>query len=304
MKKEFYSNGKLLITGEYVVLDGAKALALPTRFGQSLIVEETNGNVIHWQSFDSDGSIWFEANIPFDSIIRKERIDLSQNIKNTLIEILHEAYNTNSDFITKSKGYNITTQLTFPKNWGLGTSSTLINNIAQWVNIDAYNLLKNSFGGSGYDVACANSNSPIIYQLIDEKPTVTSVNFYPDFSKNLYFVYLNQKQNSKNAIAEYFRNRGDIFKAISKIDKITDKVATTKNLQEFAKEIELHEIELSNLLSMSTIQETLFSDFDGIVKSLGAWGGDFIMAISNNNPKKYFEEKGYPIVLEYEKMIL
>ena len=30
----FYSNGKLLITGEYVVLDGAKALALPTKFGQ------------------------------------------------------------------------------------------------------------------------------------------------------------------------------------------------------------------------------------------------------------------------------
>ena len=36
MKKTFYSNGKLLITGEYVVLDGAKALALPTKYGQNL----------------------------------------------------------------------------------------------------------------------------------------------------------------------------------------------------------------------------------------------------------------------------
>ena len=36
----FYSNGKLLITGEYVVLDGAKALALPTKFGQSLLVKD------------------------------------------------------------------------------------------------------------------------------------------------------------------------------------------------------------------------------------------------------------------------
>jgi hypothetical protein len=30
-KKKFYSNGKLLITGEYLVLDGAKAFALPTK---------------------------------------------------------------------------------------------------------------------------------------------------------------------------------------------------------------------------------------------------------------------------------
>ena len=42
MKKEFYSNGKLLITGEYLVLDGAKAFALPTKFGQNLIVEKGN----------------------------------------------------------------------------------------------------------------------------------------------------------------------------------------------------------------------------------------------------------------------
>ena len=34
--KYFYSPGKLLLTGEYVVLDGAKSLAIPTIFGQSL----------------------------------------------------------------------------------------------------------------------------------------------------------------------------------------------------------------------------------------------------------------------------
>ena len=42
----FYSNGKLLITGEYVVLDGAKALALPTKFGQSLVVKQGPKNQI------------------------------------------------------------------------------------------------------------------------------------------------------------------------------------------------------------------------------------------------------------------
>ena len=37
----FYSNGKLLLTGEYLVIDGAKALAIPTQKGQSLSVKET-----------------------------------------------------------------------------------------------------------------------------------------------------------------------------------------------------------------------------------------------------------------------
>ena len=34
--KEFHANGKLLLTGEYAVLDGAKAIGLPTKRGQSL----------------------------------------------------------------------------------------------------------------------------------------------------------------------------------------------------------------------------------------------------------------------------
>ena len=142
MKKEFYSNGKLLITGEYVVLDGAKALALPTKFGQNLIIEPSDNNEIYWKSHDHDKSIWFEDTFPFSAIIQKKNYNEEHSVKNTLIEILHEAYLLNSDFISQSKGYKITTELTFPKFWGLGTSSTLINNIAQWLEIDAYELLK------------------------------------------------------------------------------------------------------------------------------------------------------------------
>ena len=37
-KQTFYSNGKLLLTGEYLVLNGAVALAIPTKFGQTLTI--------------------------------------------------------------------------------------------------------------------------------------------------------------------------------------------------------------------------------------------------------------------------
>jgi hypothetical protein len=46
----FYSNGKLLLTGEYVVLDGAEALALPTRFGQNLKVKQGVTQELKWLS--------------------------------------------------------------------------------------------------------------------------------------------------------------------------------------------------------------------------------------------------------------
>lgn len=304
MKKTFYSNGKLLITGEYLVLDGAKAFALPTKFGQNLNIEASEGNLIKWKSYDSDGSIWFEDNIPFSSIVRKERFDDAKNIKNTLIEILHEAYQMNSDFITTSKGYTITTELTFPKLWGLGTSSTLINNIAQWLEINAFELLKNSFGGSGYDIACAQNCSPITYQIVNEKPVVNFVNFNPHFKDNIFFVYLNKKQNSKASIAAYYGKEGNVEKRIPIINSITESVIHALSAKEFAVALQHHEIEMSAILEVTTIKEALFSDFDGVIKSLGAWGGDFILSISKENPSQYFREKGFDVVIPYEEMIL
>jgi mevalonate kinase len=300
----FYSNGKLLITGEYLVLDGAKAFALPTKFGQNLIIEETQGDIIHWKSLDSDGSIWFEDNIPFSSVIRDERFDDAKNIKNTLIGILHEAYVMNPDFITKAKGYSIRTELTFPKFWGLGTSSTLINNIAQWLQIDAFELLKTSFGGSGYDIACAQNNTPVLYQIVNDKPIVECINFNPQFKDSIFFVYLNKKQSSRAAIAAYYGRQGNVAKSISKINAITQTVMNAKTVGEFAIALQNHEIEMSNILEQLTIKEALFPDFNGVIKSLGAWGGDFVMSVSKENPVNYFKSKGFDVVIPYEEMIL
>ena len=74
-------------------------------------------------------------------------------------------------------------------------ASTLINNIAQWLKIDAFELLRESFGGSGYDVACAQTDSPIIYHLVNNEPHFKKVNFNPPFKENIHFVYLNKSYN-------------------------------------------------------------------------------------------------------------
>lgn len=288
-----------------MVLDGGKALALPTKFGQNLIVEKGRNQEIKWTSFDSDGSIWFEDTFSFSDISNKNFSEETTSKRNTLIEILHEGYLLNPDFLYQSEGYSVTTQLTFPRNWGLGTSSTLINNIAQWLKIDAFVLLKNSFGGSGYDIACAQNNNPIVYHLENGNPVVEKVAFEPDFSENLYFVYLDKKQSSKAAIASYYNNKNeDLSENITKIDLLTQEVLNTKTLREFAAALEKHEAEMSKILQMKTIKESLFPDFNGVIKSLGAWGGDFVLAIAKENPTDYFKKKSFKTIVSYKDMIL
>lgn len=300
----FYSNGKLLLTGEYVVLDGAKALAVPTKFGQNLIIKKGDNKQINWISYDSDNAIWFQDVLTFDEIKYKKIEETNSKIKNTLLEILHQAYTQNPDFINLYQGYNIETHLTFPRLWGLGTSSTLINNLGQWLQIDAFELLQKSFGGSGYDVACAQKNQPIIYSIENNQPKIEIVNFDPLFKENVHFVYLNKKQSSKSAISNYITKRHRVNKIVSEINQITKEALAAKEGREFALLMEKHQVIMSNVLETETVKEMLFPDFKGVVKSLGAWGGDFVMVLSKENPKKYFIEKGYTTILSYDEMVL
>ncbi|NBL64589.1 GHMP kinase [Flavobacterium sp. NST-5] len=303
MKQTFYSNGKLLISGEYLVLDGGTAFSLPTKFGQSLTVNPSTENRIFWKSYDHDGSIWFEDAFTVADIFSNQKKE--NPVTDTLLKILHEAHLLNAKIFEKNKGFTVETQLTFPRNWGLGTSSTLINNIAAWFKIDAFELLQKSFGGSGYDIANAQNNSAIFYKIENKKPVVKTVDFRPDFTSKIFFVYLNQKQNSKQAIAAYKKNNTQISETILQATAdIAKQLVSAKDSVTFAKLLQQYDEMMSPILETPTMQQQLFGDFKGVVKSLGAWGGDFVLAISEENPTEYFKGKGYTTVLPYSGIIL
>lgn len=304
----YYSNGKLLLTGEYVVLDGAKALAIPTRFGQDLEVVSTKEPLIYWQSLNEKGQVWFECTLETKSLqlvnssFYSLEEDVKENTAETLQSILMEAQKLNPNFLADKKGIQVTTKLTFPRNWGLGSSSTLINNIANWAKVDAYELLKNTFGGSGYDIACAQNNSLILYQLKDKKPIVKKVNFNPIFKDQLFFIHLNKKQDSRKGIEQYRKNQGNLNAEIVDISAITDEILKAKTIQEFEGLLAQHEQIIAKIIQQKPIQQTLFSDYFGQIKSLGAWGGDFILATGNDDTPNYFINKGYKTVIPYHQM--
>jgi len=257
LKKTFYSNGKLLITGEYLVLDGALALALPTQFGQYMVVEPIKEPKLIWKSRDSDNTIWFEEEFDLKQIASGYS-NLRNDISLRLIQILNEAKQLNPYFLSDNHGFNIETRLSFPREWGLGSSSTLINNIATWAEVDAYQLLNLTFGGSGYDIACAQKNTAITYRLSipfddskDKQRTIVEVDFNPDFKDCLYFVYLNKKQNSREGIANYKKKISMPFAEISEISSITSELINCKLSSEFDVLIDRHEAIISNVIVMT-----------------------------------------------------
>lgn len=289
-----------MLTGEYVVLDGATALAVPTRFGQNLHVKSSKNPEIHWRSYDEKGGIWFSDVFCLDRLIsiKNDRNPISQ----TLTNILHEARNLNPKFLSKNNGLEVSTRMNFPRDWGLGSSSTLINNIAQWAEVDAFKLLDNSFGGSGYDIAAAQNNVPLLYQREKDNINVIKTQLDWNFSDSIFFVHLNKKQNSREGIAHY-RKFGVDEKITTRISEISLLLPHIKTLEELESLLEEHEYLIAKTINLPRIQTQYFSDYRRCVKSLGAWGGDFILATGNKTDQEYFKRKGYKTIIPFKEMV-
>jgi mevalonate kinase len=310
MREQFYyGHGKLLLTGEYFILDGAHSVALPTNLGQTLSVKYNRSSdpKLYWKSFDSTGKCWFEASY---DLWRFNCLDNDCEEASTLTNILRAAREQNVHFLRDEVDVVVETRLEFPLGWGLGSSSTLIYNIAQWAYVSPFDLLEKTFGGSGYDIACAQSVGPITYEVKAQGPRWEAVEFNPHFRNQIYFVYLNQKQNTRESISRYkdlVTNNDFKLDMCSKIDTISEKILSCIDFKEFEELIFEHESIISNALDLPRMKDKEFSDFWGSVKSLGAWGGDFVMVTSNKDPletKEYFKKKGFEQILSFDELIL
>lgn len=300
------AHGKLLLTGEYAVLDGALALAFPVRFGQSLRVEahESLGRLF-WTSLNLEGTVWFEASFGLRdfTVLQTTNIATARRLQ----QMFQACRNQNPHFLNNAAGYQAYTQTDFPREWGLGTSSTLIALLARWAEVDPYEVLFNTLGGSGYDIACAFAEKPLLYRLDGRLPEVKAVDFSPAFADQLYFVFLGKKQNSREGIEHYRRHINEHAQLIQNISAITRQCLACRELDEFAGLLLEHEQLIGQALNLPRAQDLYFPDFQGVIKSLGAWGGDFVLAAGKGLPEDthtYFMEKGYNTCISYRDMVL
>ena len=304
-KQTIHGNGKLLLSAEYFVLDGAMALALPTNKGQTFTFENTpDSNLISWKSFDEKNQNWFDGKFNIENFDAIKTNDT--NVSDRLIQILKTTLRLNPNFLKNGNGVNIESHLTFPRNWGLGTSSTLIYSIAKWAKVDPFELLENTFGGSGYDIACAGANKNVLYSKMNSQPEWSTCDFNPSFKDQLYFVFLGKKQNSREGIAHYRKIEKD-KKLIFEITALTQSLTMCHTFNNFEKLLNEHENIISKTLHLQKVKDLYFKNYWGSVKSLGAWGGDFVLATSNRSEEetqRYFKEKGFNVFLKYSDLIL
>jgi mevalonate kinase len=301
---EFYGHGKLLITGEYAVLDGADSLAIPTQLGQRMIVKKVRGSDLIWDSLNPDGSSWFTAQISLYDFSALKTTD--EEVATNLQTLLKNAVRLNPEFLDKWNGFKIETQVEFPRNWGFGSSSTLVYLVAQWADVNPLELYFKTFNGSGYDVACAGCDKPLVYYNDEDEVGYTPVEFNPSYKNNLYFLYLERKQDTATSIKEYLKVAKGRKTLAKEITKITDAVVEASSLDRFRELIDQHEQIMSKALDKSTVKQERFKGFKGTVKSLGAWGGDFALIASDDNEddlRDYFKAAGYPTLLTFEEVI-
>ena len=161
-------------------------------------------------------------------------------------------------------------------------------------------------GGSGYDVACAAVNRPLVYRRNALSPIIQQVDFRPPFADQLYFVYLGNKQNSREGINKYRSVEKSRASAITAVNRLTHRFIQAQTLQELEDVIREHEALIGDFFEMECVKSRLFPDFWGEVKSLGAWGGDFILVSSSRDTAEteaYFVQKGFDKPIRFQDMI-
>lgn len=303
----FYGHGKLLLSGEYFVMDGAEALALPTTVGQSMSVKYRHSYqpTLNWKSIDHSGKVWFESDYDFWHFNPIKNQDSAK--QDFVHQILSAVRLQNPHFLRDDLDVFVETRIEFPLEWGLGSSSTFIYNVAQWAYVSPFELIKKTIGGSGYDIACAQALGPIKFHLVAGKPQWESAPFAPAFKDSLYFLYLGNKQSSELEVNKFNTMKIPGKELIVKeITHLTREMIDCQNLSTFNKIIATHEDVIARSLNYEKVKDLRFSDYWGQIKSLGAWGGDFVLITSDREPqetREYFAKKGYLTIIPFSEIV-
>lgn len=309
--KKYWSPGKLLLSNEYAILKDVPGIAFPTKLGQSLLFNETeNKRKIQYRAIDHNNKLWFSCDLDFNNGFTSttdgsDQLDL-------VLKIFNFLYKENPFIFKKleSCGFYISTQLDFPNYYGLGSSSTFIQNICDVFKADSFNVLQQCFGGSGYDIAIAKEKRAGVFvrsiQYLSDIPT-TLQKFFQEQHHNLFFVYLGKKQSSSRSI-------NDLSDRINQMDKQKYEdlhvfLSSVSTMNQFNDWIVNHEKTLASDLGLTPLVDkfTDISKINGNIKSLGAWGGDFALLSSEyplNEVKKYFENYQLNEVFRFQEMIL
>lgn len=295
---QYYAHGKLLLTAEYAVIHGVTALALPTRYGQSLTLTPIDSpHHLRWKALNPDGTPWLDITFYAPDVQSNHESAEAQRLR----QLLLHASRLNPEF--DPAGYQAETRLQFPRHWGLGSSSTLVALLAHWAQCDAFQLFFATHSGSGYDVAVALVGRPILYTLQSTGPEYRPIDYHLPDHETLYFIHHGHKQSSEAEIHRTAHKTPDPH-LLSDIQHISNKIAQTTQPDDFDYLLSHHEQLISRLIDTPPLKEQNFKNYPHLIKSLGAWGGDFFLVRANDRTDlQYFRQRGYTTILSASEIL-
>ncbi|WP_435522785.1 hypothetical protein [Chryseobacterium indoltheticum] len=87
---------------------------------------------------------------------------------------------------------------------------------------------------------------------------------------------------------------------VDEFSNLTRNILLCNELENFSELMMLHEQKISDFIGIPTVKSRFFSDCPSFVKSLGAWGGDFVMSSKFVGFKDYFWGKGFTTIFEWD----
>jgi mevalonate kinase len=303
--RSFFARGKLLLTSEYVVLDGIPAVAVPTHLGQRLEVTEVlDIPILNWTARAHDSRIWLEGTLertPEGWRPSSHGAHPAAGLDGLAV-LMTAAERLRG---TPLPGGSAETFLEFPNDYGWGSSSTLISLVAQWAEVDALALHFATQNGSGYDAVCALVSGPIRYTRTG--PTSAewvSVSLAHWPRNTLYLVHLGEKQRSAEDVVRY-RSLEPSTLLLDAVGAAAERLFHAATPEEWSEAARAHEAAMGQILGRTPVAETRFANYPHAVKSLGAWGGDFVLAqVREASDLLWFKERGFSTVLPWSDCVV
>jgi len=291
----FYAPGKLLLSGEYAVLDGAKAISCPSRKGQFLeLLKTQNPSTVEWKALTEDDHCWLHILFTTTGeIIQTNDLSKAELIRDLLLD----AFDQNIP-----GGIGVETQLNFRREWGLGSSSTLISLVAEWAKKDAMQLFFSHLKGSGYDVATALEKKAICYQIVAPQKAQWQKVVLPEILAQSYFLYLGEKQISSTEVVRYssLKKKPLLIESLSQLSTALLGISSEEELIDWMGE---HERMTGLLIEQESHRKRRFPLLKGGFKSLGAWGGDFVWIMPKGDDLDYLNQLGFHDIFPFNKML-
>lgn len=310
--QSFYAPGKVILAGEYAVLHGFEALALPVNKGQWLDTwcysTPNNGHdFFRYTALDKDEQSWLFVELEID-VLRNGVLNLNEHPPETHF-LLRLLQHVPTEFWKHGYSHRFESRLEFDRVHGLGSSSTFLTLLCQYFGLNPHTLQHQIFGGSGYDVAIAQVQKPLVFWLKNDESNFREWSLKPDLTAGWNIVFLGEKVNSRESVAKANTQMEKVANDENyrlQISKILAVVRDAQDIPTLETGLEMYQLFLSQLLELPSV----YAHFNikpvsrGLGKWLGAWGGDMILAndaLLNAYPEEFanFEKMKWNDCIKY-----